>query len=1001
MLAAIALALLMAAVVAYAERRAIARAVLAGWLRSQGVDAQIAIQGLGPSGLRGVLRLGPAADPDFTVESADIRYDLGWGPGGLTARPTEIRLVRPMLKARWQGGRLTFGSLDPLIDKLLRRPPQANAALPTLSVDQARLVLDTDAGRLIGHGAGRFDKGRLQRLDLATEAATLKSRDLVASLAPGEWRLSLTGERLTVTGHGALTSLRGPGGELDAASLDLSGHAPYPDLRLHSAAGPADLLVTAVARGGRLDQIRLDGLKVSASLKGQLSGWGDQLGLGGLAVSSLEADRVAVGQTVGRGVRLQAVSHDFTWTRSQGDHLLGALAMTAELKGLDQGALRLVDLAARLEGPAAARAGDVRLDLAGSVATRGSWTGLGPSAAADTPDGAALKRALAGFRVSAPRLTVRVSQEGLALGLGAPVRLATDTGGGGAVQPAGGPLYAGKAGAFRLTLDGRGGLPRAELAVDRYRLAGGDASGQARLDASASLGPMIGAHVKLAGPFRIAGGGFEMRSDACAELSVDRIRFGENDLEALTGQLCPMAGPLLALASGGWRAVGEARGVSARVPFLEATVTGAAGPVAFSGHGDQLEMSAELKTARLEDRAAPRRFQPILAKGSAALKSGIAHGEFGLSDPQGRRLATATLHNRTADGIGQLDLDTGRLAFAPGGLQPAALSPRAGALGSPVQGLARFSGQLAWTPKGAAGSGTLTIERLDFRSPAGKVTNLRGQVIFDGLAPLHAAPGQTFRADSVGALVPLTSVVGVFGLEPDAAQVTQVSFVLAGGQVRMEPFAFPLADGAAWRATVDVDAVQLADLVAPTSFADQLDLNARVSGRMPFAVTPQGVRVTEGELHAIAPGHLSIRRGALSQVAAQGGAPTDPKATPAPIGPQSPYSDFVNQALEHLAFSELKAQVNSLAGGKLGVLFHIKGHHQPPQDQQIRLTWREALSRKIDRQLPLPSGTGIDLTLDTSLNLDQLLKDFADYQSLRGSGAVQPPASNLQPRRRP
>ena len=995
----------MAVVVAYAERRAIARAVLAGWLRSQGVDAQIAIQGLGPTGLRGVLRLGPAADPDFTVESADIRYDLGWGPGGLTARPTEIRLLRPMLKARWHAGRLTFGSLDPLLDKLLKRPPEANAALPTLSVDQARLVLDTDAGRLIGHGAGRFAKGRLQRLDLATDAATLKDRDLVASLGPGELHLSLADERLTVTGHGALTSLRGPGGDLDAASLDLSGHAPYPDLRLHSVAGPADLLVTAVARAGRLDQIRLDGLKQSVSLKGQLSGWGDQLGLGGLTVSALQADRVAVGQTVGRGVKLQAVSRDFAWTRSQGDHLLGALAMTADLKGLDQGALRLVDLAVRLEGPAAARTGEVRLDLAGSVATRGSWTGLGPPAAADTPDGAALKRALANFRVSAPRLTVRVSQEGLALGLGAPVRLATAGGGAGVVQEARGPLYAHQAGAFRLTLDGHGGLPRADLTVDRYQLTGADVSGQARLDATASLGPLAGAHVKLAGPFRIAGGGLEVRPDACAALSIDRIRFGANDLEAVAGQFCPTTGPLLALAPGGWRAVGDARGVSAQAPFLEAAVTGAAGPVAFSGHGDQVEMSAEVRSARLEDRAAPRRFQPILAKGSATLKAGLAHGEFVLTDPQGRRLATAVLSHHTVEGTGQLDFDTGRLAFAPGGLQPAALSPRAGLLGAPVQGQARVSGQLAWTPKGTTGAGALAIERLDFRSPAGKVTNLRGQVIFDSLAPLHAAPGQTLRADSVASLVPMTDVVGVFGLGPDAAQVAQVSFSLAGGQVRLEPFAFPLADGAAWSATVDVEGVQLADLVAATSFADQLDLDARVSGRMPFAVTPQGVRITEGELHAIAPGHLSIRRGALSQVAAAGGAPTalqtDPKSAPVAAGPQSPYSDFVNQALEHLAFTELKAQVNSLAGGKLGVLFHIKGRHQPPQDQQIRLTWREALTRRIDRQLPLPSGTGIDLTLDTSLNLDQLLKDFTDYQSLRGSGPVQPPAPTLPPRRRP
>ncbi len=76
--------------------------------------------------------------------------------------------------------------------------------------------------------------------------------------------------------------------------------------------------------------------------------------------------------------------------------------------------------------------------------------------------------------------------------------------------------------------------------------------------------------------------------------------------------------------------------------------------------------------------------------------------------------------------------------------------------------------------------------------------------------------------------------------------------------------------------------------------------------------------------------------------------------------------------------------------GRLGVIFHIKGEHSPPTPQAIRLTLREILTRRFQRQLPLPSGTKVDLTLDTSVNLDQLLSDLADYQRLRGSRPVQP-----------
>ena len=145
------------------------------------------------------------------------------------------------------------------------------------------------------------------------------------------------------------------------------------------------------------------------------------------------------------------------------------------------------------------------------------------------------------------------------------------------------------------------------------------------------------------------------------------------------------------------------------------------------------------------------------------------------------------------------------------------------------------------------------------------------------------------------------------------------------------------------------------------------------------------VQIAGGELHAIEPGRLSIRREALTQVEAAGG-PARPVAATA----VDPYSDFAFQALENLAFTEMDARVDSQADGRLGVRFHIKGEHSPPVSPEIRLTLRELLTQKIKRTLPLPKGVKVDLSLDTSVNLDQLLDDFDKYQTLRNSAAVQP-----------
>jgi hypothetical protein len=74
------------------------------------------------------------------------------------------------------------------------------------------------------------------------------------------------------------------------------------------------------------------------------------------------------------------------------------------------------------------------------------------------------------------------------------------------------------------------------------------------------------------------------------------------------------------------------------------------------------------------------------------------------------------------------------------------------------------------------------------------------------------------------------------------------------------------------------------------------------------------------------------------------------------------------------------------------VLFHIVGKHDPPQHQEIRLSIFDLIQRKfLGRKLPLPSNTGVDLTLDTTLNLDDLLADYAEYQRLRSSAPVQTP----------
>ena len=92
--------------------------------------------------------------------------------------------------------------------------------------------------------------------------------------------------------------------------------------------------------------------------------------------------------------------------------------------------------------------------------------------------------------------------------------------------------------------------------------------------------------------------------------------------------------------------------------------------------------------------------------------------------------------------------------------------------------------------------------------------------------------------------------------------------------------------------------------------------------------------------------------------------------------------DFAYQALETLAFDQMTADLNSVANGRLQIIFHIKGKSDPPKPQTAKVAVTDILNgTALYKPIPLPSGTAIDLTLDTSLNFDELLKSYAEAWS--------------------
>ncbi len=972
--------LVVAASLAWLNRRTLAREALTGWLRSKGIASEAEVYAIGPASFSARLRIGDPARPDFEADRADVRYRFN----GLGVEVLSVSLRRPVLRASLQGGRLSVGELDPLIAEFRRRPPRPDAARPAIAIDDGVLWLATDYGPLRVTADARVEDNRLVSLAAVADPARLRGPSFSAEI--GRTRVAVTTRGSRVSARVEAPFARADTGAFEARGgrLLLTADAPYPDLERRRGDGALTVNLRLHAERLHAGAESLHAVDADLGFVGDSRGWIPDLAVTGRVVGSVRADSGDVGPGRVGGVRLALASDDLRWTRAGGDRIAATLQTTIVADRAQAAGLTLTRAALTAKGPVAVARDGLRAALSGSLVGHGGYVGLGPVTAQDAGDMASIKRAARGFSVAAPaaRFTLAPGEAPI-LTLAQPLVLRPDRGGEVRLASLGPDDW-------RLTARG-GGLPLVDATVRDLRFASAGASGDLALKTTLSIGPLEQARIDAAGRLKIAGGAVSLAATRCATLEAAKLEFGQNDVAALKTRLCPGSEPLFRMAGGDWRIAGRAEAASADALFLQAGVRDAHGPVSLGLKGGRLDADARIASARVIDVAANTRFHAMALTGVARARRDIwtAGLDFAAG---GHRIAHAELIHDGPSGQGRVDIDTGALTFAEEGLQPDRISPLLEALGSPAVGEARFTGGFAWNPVAGISAGTLTVPRLDFVSLAGAVTGLSGTLELTSLAPLVAAPDQLVSIERLESIVPVTDLSAKVGLKDDVVQVAAGTASVSGGRAIIETLELPLDPAATRKGVLALEGVQLSDLVEASPFGGKVTLDAVVSGRVPFESTGQRIRIFGGELKAIQPGRLSIQREALTglqsePVAVEGGAArlVDEDQANAVV------TDFAYQAMENLAFDQLALSLNSHDDGRLGALFHIVGRHDPPRRQQIRLGLLDILRRQfLNKPLPLPSGTGVNLTLDTTLNLDDLLADFAEYNRLRSSGPVQP-----------
>ncbi|KQW81981.1 intermembrane phospholipid transport protein YdbH family protein [Brevundimonas sp. Root1279] len=1025
--------LLVLAGLLYLNRRAAARQVLVGWLERQGVEADLEIEKVELDGVIARIRIGDPRNPDVVVERVEVDYAVGapWSKEGLGVTPSRIRLLRPVLRASWRDGKLSLGSLDPLIEQFKDRPPRPDQRGPLVLVEQGRVRLDTEYGVATILGDARVDNGELVRLSARMPAANLKSGATEANALSAALELTTTGDRVAVRGAVFADQLTTPGAQGAGARLTFVGDLPYPDLKQRRGDGVARVDADLVADRLAFGDTAAEEARISLDFNGKTTGWIETFVIEGQADAELAAARIdapdldSAAPTV-RWNNAQAVltrdDEGLAWRLEGPVRAAAGRASAAGLQGsgvaLTSNHLTLGGRGAAVEafGPVGLAADrlvwddmvlsgargtadfelvsdtGLRLTADGGLrAAHGAWPLFGPSARDDAPELAAMKRALGDFAVDIPAFTLVSSGGGTRLALARPATLRPANGGVLTVSPGAGPIFSAQrgqmgGGALALAATRGEGLPEAAFNIPDWRLTPGGF--QAVLDGRAALDFDLARDITVTTRGELASNNGRLTYVAadCAPVTVGRLELDENDVTDISGSLCPVAAPLVTVTDGAWRAEGGLSDLDAAVPFLALDVRDARGEFVATGGPRGLGLDARIARARLVDATEPTRFHPVAASGRARLVGEDWTGEFDLAHGE-TSLGRLSLAHDGARGAGGLNIDVPSLVFAEGGLQPDDLSPLAADfVGSPAIGSVSFRGRVDWLADAeGSSSGVLDIPRLDFVSPVGPVKGLTGTVQLTSLAPLTTAPGQYLTAESLDTAAPVTDLDVTFALDKAAITIEGGDVDVAGGLVKLEPFALPFDRAQPYSGVLVLENVQLGEVIAGSGFRDKVVLDAVVSGRLPFTNDPEhGLRVVGGSLSAVRPGRLSIGREALSGLEAGGGGAGVPPNT---------VQDLAYQAMENLSFDVLSAEVNSLEQGRLSVLFRIRGRHDPPQHQELRVSIADLISREfLNRQLPLPSGTGIDLTLDTTLNVNELISDLMALNRARAGQPDPDPA---------
>jgi len=888
--------LLTALLVAWLQRRTIAREFVDRELSRRGVRAQYEIEQLSPWRQRLThVVIGDPRNPDLTADWVELGTTLSpWGAKVLALRSGEVRM-----KARLVQGQLSLGAIDRLM------PPSSGKpfTLPhiELAVADLRMRLDSGHGvvdfRMAGKGmlddgftgatriaAQRLDIAGCSILDLSASVALHIRRarpDLAgplaaASLDCGTIRADQPRVALKAMLSEGLDNWNGTA-RVNLAALSM------PRRRVSQVAGDVSFAGGALGTRGKvaLGTGRFD-MPQAAGERLQLGGGFAQRGSGFEYRGRIAAGSTRLSRALLDKIRSTAAAAQGTPIGPIVAQLAGATATAAAAFDASADLVLTVSptgMQYRLPRLEVAAANGARFSFDRGDGVRGDASGAAPR----------LDGTLALRGGGMPEVLVRLSQkpgdaqiygvgflqpyaaEGASLALSNLVFVLGDRGGTmRTFATLSGPFAGGRIDRLALPLDARWRdrsitLNPGCVPVRFERIA---AAGVVLMPAGVTACPLGSAMVRT-GPGGVGGGvrlvhpGLSGRvgsSPLALRAAEARFELGTRRFEVTGTAVRLGAGSITRLdigtLSGRFGDVigGDFADLGGQIGSVPLVISGGAGTWKADATG--LSLAGRLQVA---DTAAPVRFHP-LASDDAMLR--LAGNDIvataGLKTPTaGVPVGRVEIRHDLSTGKGVASIAVPGLRFAESGLQPSDLTPLTFGVIADVSGTVEGEGRILWSPEGVTSTGRFGTRSADLAAAFGSVRGLATEIRFSDLLNMRTEPGQVATVAEINPGVPVSNGAIRFRLlDSQRVEVEGGRWPFAGGELVLEPTILDFSQSRERRMTFRVIGADAALFLKEMEF-ENLDATGTFDGTLPMIFDEKGGRIEGGSLRARAGGSVA------------------------------------------------------------------------------------------------------------------------------------------------